>query len=112
MLEIILRKSHDFALSRVTLPFPHEMRYFFLINQFFNLYASYKGAEFLDEYRWHSYILHQQVVLELNHKKISGKVRQISDAAELVLEDSQGQRQHFSAGEITKVHLKERLYHG
>ncbi|MFT8469715.1 MAG: biotin--[acetyl-CoA-carboxylase] ligase [Oenococcus sp.] len=83
-----------------------------LINQFFGLYASYKSTNFLGEYRQHSYILHHQVVLELNHQKISGTVRQIDDAAELVLEDSKGQQRHFTAGEITKVNLKERLYHG
>ncbi|EHN58278.1 biotin--[acetyl-CoA-carboxylase] ligase [Oenococcus kitaharae] len=83
-----------------------------LINQFFRLYASYKDTAFLDEYRRHSYILRHQVVLEFNHQKISGIALKIDDDAELVLEDSKGQQRHFAAGEITKVNLKERLYHG
>ncbi|MFC6170402.1 biotin--[acetyl-CoA-carboxylase] ligase [Loigolactobacillus jiayinensis] len=75
-----------------------------LLNQFFSLYQTYTDGTFLTEYRAHSLLIDRTVTLQQGQATITGKVKTINDAGELVLTTSTGQ-QTFSSGEVTKVHF-------
>lgn len=75
-----------------------------ILNQFLLLYPTYQTGEFLTEYRQHSLLIKRMVTLKLGEQNITGTVKTINDAGELVLATNEGLKS-FNSGEVTKVYF-------